>query len=136
MNDGGLSSFQKRLRAIPKSVRRAVEPALLQGGYEIADTIEFLAPEDEGDLKGSIAVTKGGQATPPYSQPGGTNVVPLNQVAITVGNTDVRYPHLVEYGTAKSAAQPFFWPGFRLAKKKAENRIKRVMRKAIREAKR
>tara|TARA_R110000744_G_scaffold56788_6_gene119670 strand:- start:8663 stop:9076 length:414 start_codon:yes stop_codon:yes gene_type:complete len=134
-SDGGLSSFQRRMRAIPKSVRNAVDPALLQGGYEIADAIEALAPEDEGDLKGSVAVTRGGKATPAYSAPGGTHVVPANQVAVTVGNTDVRYPHLVEYGTANAPAQPFFWPGFRLARKKAENRIKRVMRKAIRDAK-
>lgn len=135
MSDGGLSSFQKRMRAIPKSVRQAVNPALLQGGYEVADAIELLAPEDTGDLKGSVAVTPGGQATPAYSMPGGSHVVPINQVSVTVGNTDVRYPHLVEFGTAKTPAKPFFWPGFRLARKKAENRIKRVMRKAIREAK-
>jgi HK97 gp10 family phage protein len=135
MSGGGLSSFQKRMRAIPRSVRRAVDPALLQGGYEIADAMEALAPEDTGDLKGSIAVTPGGQATPPYSAPGGTHIVPENQVAVTAGNSDVRYPHLVEYGTSDAMAQPFFWPGFRLARKKAENRIKRVMRKAIREAK-
>lgn len=134
--DGGLTSFQRRMRAIPKAVRDAVDPALLKGGHEIADAMETLAPEDTGDLSGSIAVTRGGQATPAYSMPGGSYVVPENQVAVTVGNSDVRYPHLVEFGTSKTAAQPFFWPGFRLAKKKAENRIKTAMRKAIREARR
>ena len=61
--------------------------------------------------------------------------MPENQVAITAGNSDVRYPHLQEYGTSHHPAQPFFWPGFRLARKRAENRIKRVLAKAIREAK-
>ncbi|NDV52165.1 HK97-gp10 family putative phage morphogenesis protein [Salipiger sp. PrR003] len=134
-DDGGLSKFQARLRAIPAAAREAVTPALTAGGYEIADAIEALAPEDEGDLIGSIAVTLPGQSTPPYSQPGGGQVVPENQVAITAGNSDVRYPHLVEYGTTHTAAQPFFWPGYRLARKKAQNRIKRAISKAIRGAK-
>lgn len=135
MSDGGLKSFQRRMAAIPEAARKAVQPALATGGYEIAEAMEVLAPEDTGDLKGSIAVTLGGQTTPPYSQPGGATVVPENQVAITAGNTDVRYPHLVEYGTTHAPAQPFFWPGFRLARRKAERRIKRAISKAIREAK-
>lgn len=134
MSDGGLGSFQKRIRAMVKAGSDAAGPALLQGGYEIAEAMETLAPEDTGDLKGSIAVTPAGRATPPYSQPGGSLVVPENQVAITAGNSDVRYPHLQEYGTRHHAAHPFFWPGFRLARKRAENRIKRVLAKAIREA--
>lgn len=135
MSDASLKKFQKRMQAIPKAARNAVQPALAQGGYEIAEAMESLAPEDSGDLVGSIAVTLSGHATPPYSQPGGSHVVPENQVAITAGNSDVRYPHLQEYGTKHHQAQPFFWPGFRLAKPKAERRIKRAIAKAIREAK-
>lgn len=134
-NDGGLSSFQRRMRAIPKAAREAVKPALMQGAYEIADIMEDLAPEDEGDLKNSITVTGPGQATPPYSQPGGSTVVPENEAAITAGSTDVRYPHLQEYGTRHHAAQPFFWPAVRLGRKKAMNRIKRAIGNAVREAK-
>jgi HK97 gp10 family phage protein len=55
--------------------------------------------------------------------------------AVTVGNTNVRYPHLVEYGTSHSAAQPFFWPGFRLTRKKALTMIKAGMSRAIRKSK-
>lgn len=133
-DDGGLSSFQRRMNQIPVQVRAAVEPALMQGAYEIADTMEALAPEDTGDLKTSIAVTGPGKMTPPYSQPGGAAVVPSNSAAITAGSTDVRYPHLVEHGTAHAAAQPFFWPAFRLTRKKATDRIKRAIAKAVREA--
>ncbi|EAQ23230.1 HK97-gp10 family putative phage morphogenesis protein [Roseovarius sp. 217] len=134
MSEASLKKFQRRMRAIPKAARNAAQSALIQGGYEIAEAIESLAPEDSGDLVGSIAVTQSGRATPPYSQPGGAKIVPENQVAITVGNSDVRYPHLQEYGTNHHPAQPFFWPGFRLAKPKAERRIKRVIAKAIRGA--
>ncbi|WP_299648575.1 HK97-gp10 family putative phage morphogenesis protein [uncultured Jannaschia sp.] len=130
----GLASFQARMRAVPKAARAAVKPALLSAGHDVGDTIETLAPEDTGDLKGSVAVTGPGETTPPYSQPGGSMTVPEHMVAVTVGNSDVRYPHLVEYGTADAPAQPFFWPGFRLSRKKAQAKIKRAIGKAIREA--
>lgn len=134
-DDGGLKSFQKRMAAIPVAARAAVQPALVKGAEEIAAIQRGLAPRDEGDLIGSIEVTGPGQNTPPYSQPGGSMVVPENMAAITVGNTDVRYPHLQEFGTTNHPAQPFFWPGFRLGRKRALNRIKRAVGKAIREAK-
>ncbi|WP_035026601.1 HK97-gp10 family putative phage morphogenesis protein [Gemmobacter nectariphilus] len=138
MNDGGLSSFQRRMRAVPQAAREAIKPVLMKQAEAMADTMRSLAPDDPAtdapDLKSSIAVTGPGEATPPYSQPGGAMVVPENAVAITAGNTDVRYPHLQEHGTSKHAAQPFFWPAFRLHRKKALGAIKRGIGKAIREA--
>lgn len=134
MSDGGLSSFQRRMRAIPKEARKAVTPAVMASAYDIADIMEGMAPEDSGDLVNSIAVTGPGQQTPPYSQPGGSMTVPENAAAITVGNTDVRYPHLQEYGTRHHAAQPFFWPGYRMGRKRALNKIKRAIGKAIKGA--
>lgn len=132
-NDGGLKRFQERMRAIPKAVREGVKPALMKSAEEMAASMRLLAPEDEGDLKESIAVTGPGEKTPPYSQPGGSRVVPENAAAITAGNSDVRYPHLVEYGTSQTPAQGFFWPGYRTNKKRAGNRIKRAMSKAVKD---
>lgn len=132
-NDGGLKRFQERMRAIPKAVREGVKPALIKSAEEMAAGMRSLAPEDEGDLKKSIVVTGPGETTPPYSQPGGSRVVPENAAAITAGNSDVRYPHLVEYGTSNTPAQDFFWPGFRTNKKRATNRIKRAMSKAVKD---
>ncbi len=126
--------LQKRLAAIPKRVREAVQPALIQCGDELVGRMRALAPEDSGDLKKSIVATPPGQATPPYSQPGGSQVARENQVLVTAGNSKVRYPHLVEYGATHAAAQPFFWPAYRLTRKRIANRVKRAMRKAIREA--
>lgn len=132
-NDGGLRRFQMRMNRIPKAVRAAVAPAVVQGAEDMAAMMRQLAPVESGDLKGSIAVTGPGQSTPPYSMPGGSHRVPENAAAVTVGGTDVRYPHLVEYGTEKAPAQPFFWPSVRLARKKAQARVKRAISKAVKE---
>ncbi len=126
-----LARLERRLEAIPKAVRQAVFPALETSGRELAATMRKLAPEDEGDLKASIAVTMPGHATPAYSQPGGSRVANDNEVIVTVGNESVRYAHLVEYGTAHAHAQPFFWPAFRILRKRIEGRIKRSIGKAV-----
>ena len=128
-----LARLEKRLLAIPNAVKEAVHPALTRSGEELRSAMQGLAPKDTGALIESITVTPPGGTTPPYSPPGGSTTVPDNQVMITVGNSDVRYPHLVEYGTRHAPAQPFFWPAFRLLKKRLENRIKRAIRRAVKE---
>jgi Bacteriophage protein of unknown function (DUF646). len=139
-NDGGLSSFQQRLRVVPKAARAAVGPSLVREAEKIAATATQLAPRKTGALAGSIAVTGPGQATPAYSQPGGELVVGSNQAAVTAGNTEVRYPHLVEYGHGNGVngsvvpPHPFFWPAFRLNRKRALAAIKRAIGKAVRNA--
>lgn len=134
MASAQLARLTKRLEAIPREVKAAVVPALMKSGDELADQMKNLAPEDEGDLKVSIVVTGPGERTPAYSQPGGSMTVPENAVAVTVGNEHVRYAHLVEYGTSKAHAQPYFWPAYRLLKKRLTSRIKRAISKAVREA--
>lgn len=136
-DDGGIARLQRRFADIPKAVKQATQPALLRQAEIIADTMRAFAPDDpatgDPDLRTSITVTPAGQSTPPYSQPGGAVVVAENAVAITVGGEEVRYPHLVEYGTVKSQAKPFFWPAVRLHQKKATAAIKRAIGKATRE---
>lgn len=131
----GLASFQKRLRDMPAQARMHLGDGAVAAAEEVAGTIRALAPVDEGDLAASVAVTGPGLATPAHSQPGGVMVVPENAAAVTVGNSDVRYPHLVEHGTVKMAAKPYFWPGYRLSKQAAAQKIKAAMRRAIKGAK-
>lgn len=135
MNDGGLARFRARMQAIPEEVRKAALPAVLKSAEDVASAMRALAEgsRDTGALIDSIAVTGPGQATPPYSQPGGAKVVGELEAAITAGNSDVRYPHLVEHGTKDAPAQPFFWPAFRLESKRAAARIKRAISKAVRD---
>ena len=99
---------------------------------ELAGTMRSLVPVDEGDLRDSITVTGPRAQTPKYSQPGGSMTVPETAAAITVGNSDVRYGHLVEYGTSRAPAQPYFWPAVRMHRKKAQRAIKSAIGRAVR----
>jgi HK97 gp10 family phage protein len=134
--NSGLASLNRRLKAIPAAVKEAVQPALGKAGEDLAADMRRLAEasRDSGELIESITVTPAGQRTPPYSQPGGEQVVPENAVMVTAGNTKVRYAHLVEYGTTAAEAQPFFWPAVRLNRKKVTGRIKRAVSKAVKTA--
>lgn len=137
-DDGGIGRIKARLAAIPKAVKDATQPALRKQAEAMAASMRGFVPVDSGELRDSIEVTPGGQSTPPYSQPGGSMTVPENAVAVTVGNADVRYGHLVEYGHGNGfggtnvPAHPFFWPAVRLHNKKAKQAIKRAVGTAVR----
>lgn len=132
-NDG-LDDLMKafdRAKAVP---RQQIVKALLASGNELADAQKHLAPKDTHALANSIAVTGPGQSTPPYSQPGGSRVAGETEVIVTAGDAETRYVHLVEYGTSRTEAQPFFWPALRLLRKRLQQRIDRAGRKAVRDA--
>lgn len=131
-----LARLRKRLKAVPRAVLDELQPALLRHANTVADDMRRLAPEKTGALKRSIAVTSGGKSTPAYSQPGGATTVPANAVMITAGDTNVRYAHLVEYGTLRTPAYPFFWPAWRLNRSKVKAGAKRAITKAFRSTRR
>ncbi|WP_333822427.1 HK97-gp10 family putative phage morphogenesis protein [Pinisolibacter sp.] len=133
MSSPQLERLRRRMNAIPQAVRDAVTPALIKSGEELVARQQALVPVRTGALRDSIEMTPPGGTTPPYSQPGGSTTAGPNQVLVTAGNEDVRYPHLVEYGVAHAPAQPFFWPAYRLTKKRIANRIKRSIGRAVRE---
>ena len=133
-SNDGLDDLMKAFDRAKKAPREQIMKALLASGNELADAQQHLAPKDTHALANSIAVTGPGQSTPPYSQPCGSRVAGDTEVIVTAGNTDVRYAHLIEYGTSKTEAQPFFWPALRLLRKRLQQRIDREGRKAVRDA--
>lgn len=135
-SSNGLAETMAAFDRITRAPREAVLPALMKSANELAAAQRALAEtsRDTGALIDSIEVTAPGQHTPPFSQPGGSRVAGETEVLVTVGNEDVRYPHLVEYGTANAEAQPFFWPALRLLRKRLQNRINRAAKKAVKDS--
>lgn len=126
-----LQRFQRRIDRIPEAIREEMAPTLTKQGDRLASAIAKAAPHDTGELADSVEVTSPGQSTPAYSQPGGARTARENEVLVTVGNHAVRYPHLVEYGTADAPAQPYFWPTYHAKKKSLGVGIRRDMRQII-----
>jgi HK97 gp10 family phage protein len=130
--DGGISRLQARLNAIPQQVRDGIKPAMEKSATEIVGAMKVLAPVDTGHLRDSIGWTWG-------SPPSGSVVLAkskgLDGLTITIyageGQFDVFYARFVEFGTAHAHAHPYFFPAYRLYKKRAANRIKRAIRTSV-----
>lgn len=135
-NDNGLARTLAAMDRVKRAPREQIMRALITSGNDLADAQKMLAEtsRDTGALIDSITVTGPGHATPAYSQPGGSRVAGETEVIVTAGNSEVRYAHLVEYGTSKTDAQPFFWPALRLLRRRIQQRIDRAGRKAIKDA--
>ncbi|MEQ1901860.1 MAG: HK97-gp10 family putative phage morphogenesis protein [Devosia sp.] len=109
-----------------------------------------------GQLRDSIVATFGDGTVPKYAafaprssrHKSGRRIVRSNDpdlsVTITAGDSVVRYAHLVEFGTHPhpqggkfkgtmhpgTAAQAFFYPGYRVHKKRVKARISRAINRA------
>lgn len=130
MADNGMKKTLAAMERVKLAGIEAARQALVQGAQDVAATQRALAPKDTGDLADSIAVTLPGQTTPAYSQPGGSRAAGEDEVIVTAGNSDVRYPHLVEHGTSQSEAKPFFFVGYRLNRDRIKRKAAAEFRKA------
>lgn len=129
----GKLKLERAFKQLPDVVQDEAVKAAVKSAEELATAQQAVAPVDAGDLRDSITVTGPGETTPPHSQPGGKRRVPDYAAVVTAGNDEVRYAHLVEYGTVKTPAQPYFWPPYRLLKRRLTGRITRQASKAIRQ---
>lgn len=126
--------LSRKLAAIPVEVRRALRAQNKANAAELVQTIKGFAPDGEtGELAGSVGardisnsrkisqrVTAGGAAT--------TKPVRNSEKG---GGPDYDYALAQEYGTEKAPAQPFFWPAWRLKRRRFKSRMTRAAKKAI-----
>ncbi|XKM39124.1 HK97-gp10 family putative phage morphogenesis protein [Rhizobium ruizarguesonis] len=133
-NKDGLDDLMKAFDRVKKAPRQQITKTLVASANELADAQQHLAPKDTHALANSITVTEPGELTPAYSQPGGSRVAGETEVIVTAGNSEVRYAHLVEYGTSDTEAQPYFWPALRLLRNRLQQGIDRAGRKAVKDA--
>ncbi|MGB3536867.1 MAG: HK97-gp10 family putative phage morphogenesis protein [Mesorhizobium sp.] len=133
-DDGGLADVLAAFDRVIAASREAAMTSLIGGANEVAALQRHLAPKDTGALADSIHVSMPGEATPAFSQPGGSRVAGPNEVIVTVGDHVVRYPHMVEFGTSKMEAEPFFWPPYRYLAPKIKRRVATRYKRAVRKA--
>lgn len=121
--------LRRRLKAIPVEVRKALREQNKLNAEELVQTIKGFAPREDGALQGSIKnqntststrisqeVRAGGAAT--------TRPVRKGQSAT------YDYANAQEYGTGKMPANPFFWPAWRLKRRRFKARMSRAAKKA------
>lgn len=110
----GVKGLARAFRNATGLVSEKVDKAVEKNATEMVGTAQALAPEDTGALKASIGkerVTNGWkvEATDEAAAPN-------------------------EFGTRKMSAQPFFFPAYRLNKKRFHGRVRRAVKAAVKEA--
>lgn len=140
----GLDRLKRKLRQFPDAVKDEIRAAMEASANEIVAMMKSLVPVDSGELRDSIGWTWGDR--PKYSQAVASVKSADGNMVLTIyaGNSRVRYPHLVEFGTAPhvnggrfagsqhpgTSAQPFFFVSFRALRRRAKGRVNRAVNKA------
>ncbi|MEX0406904.1 HK97-gp10 family putative phage morphogenesis protein [Aquibium sp. LZ166] len=127
--NNGLANFKRRLANIPKSVRRAAGAALEANAADLVRTQRALAPRDDGDLQASIRWSRDGEIAVVVEAGGETTTRQAKG-----GAYEYDYALAQEFGTKEQPGQSFFWPGYRLMRKKMNARTKRAISKSVKEA--
>lgn len=128
----GLEKLQKKLNAMPKSVKQEIRKALEQSAEEIVSLAKSLVPVDKGDLRDSIGWTYGDVPKGSIAL-GSVRASELTgDLTITVyaGNNEAYYARWIEWGTQNMQAQPFFFPSYRALRKRSRSRISRSINRA------
>lgn len=142
----------RRMRSMPKVARAEFRKALEKSSDEMSDTAKRFAPVDDGDLKKSIGRTFGNYR-PDNANVRGVAVSgrgdPDLTVTVHAGDEKAWYAALVEFGTQPheqpnnpfnggrhpgSAPHPYFFPAYRLLRKRARSRLATANRKAVKAA--
>lgn len=125
----GLEEFRRKLMRVPAAIRAEVDKANAQNAEEWVQAAKAAVPRDpedgtpladsirhyKSDTGGQI-VRAGGQATTKPSAGG-----PFD------------YATAQEFGTVKQTPNPFFWPTYRLLRKKFNSRRRRALNKAVKD---
>lgn len=126
-----------KLKALPDKARQEIRKALEVSAKEMSDVAESFAPIDSGDLRRSIGYTFGNYQADNANVRGvnaGSGVGdPDLTVTIHAGDAKAYYAAFVEFGTVDTSAQPYFFPAWRLTKRRVKGRISRATTKAAKQ---
>lgn len=123
--------FQQLMQSLPKKVAQQLKDAPRSEGERLAKTMKSAVSrgvDGRNELLESIRVEEGRRPLQVLVKAGG----PLTTKEVRKGSGRAYdYALANEFGTEKMKAQPFFWPSYRLTKKRIRAGIARKARKAI-----
>lgn len=117
-NRGSRRRLSIKLNRLKPEIVRDLRPSVEQNARIVHEAQYRLAPEQEGDLKDSLTY---------YA------VVGFNGLRwrVTAGDEKAFYARMIEFGTPRNAASPFFYPAYRAVRRGLRARMSRATRKAI-----
>lgn len=128
MANKSVERFRRLTQELKKEVHDAAVDELNNQANQLAGLIESVAPKFEGKLAHSVRVIPGKRDTQVRVVAGGKLTV-----RPSISSKPFDYARADEFGTLKMAARPFFFPTYRLRKKKIIALMKRRITKSIKE---
>lgn len=110
--------LRAKLKAIPVGVRRALKAQNAANAAELVETQGGFVRVDDADLQNSIKHQDVSDSTR------------ISQ-RVSAGGRAAPHGWWIEVGTVKMPAFPFFWPAWRLKKRRFKSRMSRAAKKAI-----
>lgn len=143
----------QKLAALPVEVRKQVSVASEAGAKLLVEKQKSFVPVDDGTLRDSIQYRKGSfevENSGILGRSKGVNAVigdPDLTFTVTAGSKEAYYARFVEFGTKShpqggkfkgtthpgTHPQPFFFPAWRLLKRKIKTSISKAARKAAKD---
>lgn len=127
----GLDKLKVRLAKAGTTIMQAASPALLAAAGEVVAMAQRLVPVESGKLRASI------KHGPVHEGRNGKSLVVTvwagDETTVVGNNPKFQLSRLVEFGTVKTPAQAYFFPAYRLVRKRAQANIRKSMREAIKQ---
>jgi len=118
--------FRKLTVDLQKEVHDLAVAELNTQAARLAETIRSVAPTDEGGLKHSVRVVPGKKDTIVRVVAGGQLTI---RMSISAEPYD--YARADEFGTVSMRARPFFFPTYRLMRKRIRSSMRRKITASI-----
>lgn len=123
--------LDRKLAAIPVAARATMAAEIDAAASQVVFAARTLVPKKSGRLASTIRKVAGEHELQTKVVAGGAATTkPVRNGA------DASYDYAlgVEFGTQDTPPHPFFFPAYRLTKKRAKSRVRRAVSKAAREA--
>lgn len=131
----GMERLKRRLSRIPETVKKRAQSDLVLAGREINMRQRALVPKKDGILASTIRTEPLVDGTVGVSITAGGSATTKRVRKSEKGNSPTYdYALAQEFGTKNMPPNAFFWPGYRIEKKKAMRRVRAGVRRAMREA--
>ena len=132
----GLAKLQARYAAIPQRIRAEVTAAMEKAAGQIVTDMKRIAPRDQGDLAASIAWTWGDapKGSLVIGSLGGGSSYGALRITIYAGGGKAFYARFQEFGTQNMVPHPFFFPVWRVWRRRVQSRIRAAIRRGLRAA--
>lgn len=130
-----IQALRRRFERVKDAARAEAMKALVDEANEIAAAMRRAAPVDSGALRDSIRVEVDQAKMRVYVKAGGqATMVKVRTGASSSKAPKIDYTAFVEFGTTDTRAQPFFWPTWRLSRRRAAGKVTRRISKALKTA--